>query len=254
MARITEFRRQGDRVWRPATANSKSVAQLLRYLSTHGFEGAPQLLSLESKGDMWVSWVDGWVPEEDQAWMLGTDALVSVGRLLRSYHDAACGFVPTGGFEEGPTELSAGAIVCHGDIAPRNTVFRDGQAAAFIDWDRIWISNPLWDLGHAIWQFGPVCPNDDLWLSSSPALPDRRERIRALVGGYGVDPGGANEIARMVEDVIAGCRRSVERKAAAGSKPFKRMIAEGMLTRLDGQLEAARSLRDEIAAAIHAAA
>ncbi len=252
MARITEFRRRGDRVWRPATANSGSVAELLRYLEGHGFEGAPQLQPLDSDGAMWVSWVGGWVQEEDQVWMLGTAALFSVGRLLRSYHDAAAGFAPTGEFEEGPTELSPGTIVCHGDIAPRNTVFRDGRAAAFIDWDGIWISNPLWDLGHAIWQFGPVCPDGDPRLSSSPQLLYRRERIGALARGYG-DEAAADRIAPIVEDVIAGCRRSLVRKAAAGSKPFMRMITEGMLGRLDSQLGAARSLQSEIASAIRSA-
>ena len=205
---------------------------------------------MEPDGAMWVSWVDGWVPGEDESWMLGEEALTSVGRLLRSYHEAVADFAPTGGFEEGPSALQAGTLVCHGDVAPRNTVFRDDLAVALIDWDGIWISDPLWNLCHAIWQFAPVCDDQDPWLEHCPAPPDRYGRIRALVQGYGVARSSGEGIAPMVREVIAGCRRSVERKAAAGSAPFLRMVRDGELAHLDRQRDAAESLLPVIAAAV----
>ena len=52
---------------------------------------------------------------------------------------------------------------------------------AFIDWDGLFVSAPMWDLGHAVWQFGPVCDDGDPWLRDWPAPPNRAQRIAALV-------------------------------------------------------------------------
>lgn len=135
-----------------------------------------------------------------------------------------------------PQAVAEGDIVCHGDIAPRNTVFQKGRAVAFIDWDGIWIAPPLWDLGHALWQFAPFCEGDDPWLQQWPVPPDRSARITALVR---VAPSEAQQLPEMVCEVIAGCHRSVARKAAAGIPAFVRMERDGTLDILTSQLQAA---------------
>ena len=182
------------------------------------------------------------MPDEAEGWKLDVEALESVGSLLREYHESVRGFAPKAGFEEGPQALAQGDIVCHGDIAPRNTVFRDGRAVAFIDWDGIWIAPALWDLGHALWQFAPVCDDDDPWLQCWPDNPDRAARITALVRGYRLTPSEAQQLSEMVVEVIAGCHRSVARKAAAGIPAFARMEREGVLDVLTSQLQAAQQL------------
>ena len=164
--RVTEFVRVGDTVRRPATANTESMRQLLVHLERCGFGGAPRVVGSEPDGALVLTWIDGWVPTDLEGWKLDRRALESVGELLRAYHDCAQGFTPEAGFEEGPQEIAEGAIVCHGDIAPRNTVFREGQAVALIDWDGIFVSAPMWDLGHAVWQFGPVCDEGDALVRS----------------------------------------------------------------------------------------
>ena len=155
-----------------------------------------------------------------------------MGELLRWCHDAVAGFAPETGFEEGPQAVAAGQVVCHGDIAPRNTVFADGLATAFIDWDGIFVSTPVWDLAHAVWQFAPVCDDVDRWL-----------------GGYQLSADRADELADMVGEVIAGCRRSVVRKIAAGIPVFIQMDREGILETLDSQHRTAEQLRPLIAQA-----
>lgn len=123
--RVTEFVRVGDTVRRPASVNSESMRQLLIHLELSGFGGAPRAVGSEPDGGVVLTWVDGWVPSELDGRKLDLGALESVGELLRSYHDCARGFTPDAGFEEGPQAVAEGQIVCHGDIAPRNTVFRD---------------------------------------------------------------------------------------------------------------------------------
>ena len=244
--RVTEFVRVGDTVDRPATANTESMRELLVHLERSGFGGAPRVVDSEPDGAIVLTWIDGWVPTDTEGWMLDPGAVASVGQLLRSYHDCVAGFAPEAGFEEGPQEVAEGTIVCHGDIAPRNTVFRDGQAVAFIDWDGIWVTRPLWDIGHAVWQFGPVCDDGDPWIRDWPAPPDRSARIAALVGGYRLEASRTRHLADMVVEVIAGCHRSVAHKAAAGIPAFVRLSDEGVLEELDSQRRAAEQYRSLI--------
>ena len=238
---------------RPATESSASVQQLLAHLEHASFDGAPRFLGAEPDGSMVLSWVGGWVPSDAECWRLGLGELASVGELLRSYHDCVAGFAPETGFEECPQAVSAGQVVCHGDIAPRNTVFGDGRATAFIDRDGIFVSTPMWDLAHAAWQFAPVCDDADRWLGDWPSPPDRSARIAALVGGYRLSADRADELADMVVEVIAGCRRSVVRKIAAGIPAFVQMGREGILETLDNQHRAAEQQHTLVAQAAAAA-
>ena len=82
-------------------------------------------------------------------------------------------------------------------------MFAGGRVTAFIDWGGIFVSTPMWDLAHAVWQFAPVCDDADRWLGGRPSPPDRSARLAALVGGYRLGAGRAEELADMVE-VIAG--------------------------------------------------
>ena len=248
--KVTEFIRVGDEVLRPATANSESMRQLLTHLEERGFRGAPQVVGSEHDGAVRLTWIEGWVPNESEGWKLNAEALESVGSLLREYHDSVRGFAPEAGFEEGPQAVAEGDIVCHGDIAPRNTVFRDGRAVVFIDWDGIWVAPALWDLGHALWQFAPICFDDDPWLQQWPSTPDRSARIAALVRGYRLAPPEARQLPEMVCEVIGGCHRSVARKAAAGIPAFARMEREGTLNILTSQVQAAQQLRPLIQEAV----
>ena len=113
-----------------------------------------------------LTWIEGWCPRQDDEYLIDATALRAVGALLRRYRrDAAAGYDPSGaaaGFEEGPRTRAPGQLVCHGDVAPRNTIFRDGLPVAFIDWDGAWISDPLGEVGHAMWQFVPLRPDSRL--------------------------------------------------------------------------------------------
>ncbi len=252
--RVTEFVRVGDTVRRPATESSASVRQLLVNLERAGFDGAPRFLGAEPDGSIVLSWIEGWVPSDAECWRLGPAELASVGQLLRSYHDCVVGFAPETGFEEGPQAVAVGQVVCHGDIAPRNTVFGDGRALAFIDWDGIFVSTPMWDLAHAVWQFTPICEDSDPLLGGWPNPPDRSARIAALVGGYRLSDDRADDLADMVVEVIAGIRRSVVRKIAAGIPAFVQMEREGILETLDSQHRTAAQFRTLVAQAAAASA
>lgn len=56
------------------------------------------------------------------------------GWLLRRYHDATVGFVPPRDAVWQLPERAPREVICHGDVAPYNTVFRTGLPVAFIRW------------------------------------------------------------------------------------------------------------------------
>jgi len=76
--------------------------------------------------------------------------------------------------------------------------------------------------------------------------------MAALVRGYRLDAAQARHLADRVVDVIAGIRRSVDRKAAAGSPAFVRMRDEGVLDDLDCHRQAAKLQHSLIVDAVRA--
>src|ERR1700722_4264167 len=198
---ITGAVRVGATVRGPAVPTADA---LLTFLESARFDGAPRYLGRDAAGRSVLSWVEGWCPARAEEHLIGEPALHAVGRLLRRYHDVVAGYQPgpSAVFEEGPQALRPGQVVGHGDIAPRNTVFRDGMPVAFIDWDGAWIADPLWDVGYAIWQFAPLSPDDALRGLGWPEPPDRLARAAALADGYGLDRAARRELPATIAPMI----------------------------------------------------
>jgi len=107
--------RVGDTVRRPAA--SPFVRRVLIYLGERGWAGAPRWLGVDERGRDVLSYLDGDVPwqRERQPAMRTDAALAGIATLVRELHDLTAG-----------TELAEGGeVVCHNDLSPRNTVYRD---------------------------------------------------------------------------------------------------------------------------------
>jgi hypothetical protein len=217
--------RIGSTVRRPAVPAADA---LLCHLEAVGFTAAPRYLGHDEQARSVLSWVPGWCPQQAEDHLIGTRALPALGALLRRYHDAVAGYHPVGPgaeFEEGPRVRGPGQVVVHGDIAPRNTVFRDGLPVAFIDWDGIWISDPLWDVGYAIWQFAPLRDDAGLRQTGWPHVPDRLARAAALTDGYGLDRAARGRLPAGIAPMIRQCAASILARAEAGQPAFARLAA-----------------------------
>ena len=128
VSRVGDTVRRGTGPWTPA------VHALLRHLERVGFDGAPRLLGTDERGREILSYVSGDVPDRAAPEVVTDQVLVEVGRLLRRYHEAARGFeLPAGVSWHHPELPGSRTVVCHNDLAPRNTVFRDGLPVAFLD-------------------------------------------------------------------------------------------------------------------------
>lgn len=198
--------RSGTRVWRSGEGVLRStgpwtatVHAFLRHLEEVGFEGASRVLGTAPDGRELLTFLEGevladpeWQPGQPTPWpdfARSEECLVAAARLLRRFHDAAASFVPPASAvwrQHGCPLLGEGEIVCHGDVGPHNTVYRDGLPVAFIDWDGIRPNSPLVEFGNAAWHFVPL--GDDAYFEASdfPAHPDLPRRLARFARTYGV--------------------------------------------------------------------
>lgn len=188
--------RRGDRIWRPAGTWSPAVHEYLRHLEEAGFDGAPRVVAVEAGYEV-LSYLDGevaadphWQPGHGHrlpAYTRSADALTATARLLRRLHDAAAGFTPVSTqYRFHPHPPLPGEIICHGDLGPWNTVYRDGLPVAFIDWDSAEPATPLADLANAAWAFVPLAPARELQQSGFEHPDQMPARLADFVAAYGL--------------------------------------------------------------------
>ena len=152
--------RIGDTVRRATGPWTPGVHALLRHLERSGFDGAPRVLGIDDEGREILSYIEGFVPYAPhvpgEIW--SDDALASAAMILRSYHDAVRSFeAPADArWRYCPGAPTSGDVVCHNDVAPWNTVYRDGVSVAFIDWDFAAPAPAIWDVAYAAWRFVPL--------------------------------------------------------------------------------------------------
>ncbi|MGP2440817.1 phosphotransferase family protein [Streptomyces sp. JW3] len=214
--------RVGDTVRRPAPARAAFVRGLLRLLEAEGWDGAPRFLGVDERGREVLGHLDGhvaWQPRQPAA--VGSDqSLAAAARLVRAFHDLTAG-TPLAGARE---------VVCHNDLAPRNTVYRpvggDGlRPVAFIDWDLAAPGARVHDIAHLCRQF----------LALGPSVADATKaarRIRLIADAYGLA-----DRRNLVSTILwwqDRCWRGIEAGAAAGDAATTRLRDAGVVTEVRG--------------------
>ncbi|MFL1381351.1 MULTISPECIES: phosphotransferase family protein [unclassified Nocardiopsis] len=197
--------RAGDTVRRPAGPDTLFVRALLDHLEP--WPGAPRHLGLDAGCEV-VEFLAGDVPPDGAA---APSAAVAAARLLREFHDLTAG-----------TPLAAGAeVVCHNDIAPKNTVFRAGRPVAFIDWEIAAPGRRIDDVAHLCWQFLGLGPAAD------PAASARA--IAAVRTAYGLPDPQAVLVDRVLwwQTITAD---GIEQGAAQGDPALLAFVERGAVT------------------------
>jgi Phosphotransferase enzyme family len=188
--------RVGATVHRSVGPWTPTVHAYLRHLEQRGFEGAPRALGFDDQGREVLSFLEGVVASSGDwtrghanrvpAGGLSDDALIEVGRLMRSLHDAAADFRPVDPvWREYDYPMRRGEIVCHGDLGPHNTVYLDGRPVGFIDWDGARPNEPLLELGFASCSCVPLADDAYCREMGFDEPPDRGARLRLLARAYG---------------------------------------------------------------------
>ena len=180
---------------------SSTVQDLLVHLDQEGFGGAPRALGFDDRGREVLTYIEGEIAHgedhgdpEDRfdrrrpAFVWRDEVLVSLGALLRQYHDAASTF-PWAGRAWCYEPREPVETVCHNEAFPQNAVFRAGVPVAFIDWDTAAPGPRSWDLGSVAWSWVPFWRDEKCLAHGIPTgVADKVRRFRLLTEAYGLEP------------------------------------------------------------------
>ncbi|MFD8754880.1 phosphotransferase [Kitasatospora sp. NPDC059577] len=218
--------RVGSTVRRPAGPWSRTVQALLDHLGEAGFAGAPRGHGFDAEGREVLDFVPGRVAGYPLPDHVRSDAaLRAVAVMLRAYHDATVGFVPGADARWYFPAREPAEVICHGDVAPYNCVFRDERPVAFIDFDTAHPGPRVWDLAYAAYRFVPLTDpgNEDFTLP----VGEQVRRLRLLADAYGLDDGGRAALADTARHRLEHLVRHMRGQAEAGSAAFVEHVTAG---------------------------
>lgn len=215
--------RIGNRVHRPAAPWNGPVHALLRHLADQGYDGAPRVHGFDDLGREVLDFLPGRIVEDPHE--LSIDAVASVGRLLRGYHDATVSFVPTAPTGWQLPSRSPLEVICHGDAAWYNTVFTGDHATGFIDFDTAHPGPRSWDLAYALYRFAQL--TDPTGPEGRTIASEQATRARTLLDAYGADRAlRADAVGQIIPRLTALVDFMTER-ADAGDAAFAGHLAAG---------------------------
>jgi hypothetical protein len=176
--------RQGDTVRRPSGPWTPLVQRLMSALRERGLSFVPEPMGLDAEGREVVAFVSGSVPIYPMpAWVWSDNLLIDVATKLRKLHDATLNMaLPMTGWRRDP--ILPAEVICHGDIAPYNTVCTSEQVFAFIDWDYAVPAPRGWDVGYAAYRWVSLTPQDHVD-GHNHDLVEQRRRLALFCSAYG---------------------------------------------------------------------
>ncbi|MFE3447840.1 phosphotransferase enzyme family protein [Nonomuraea sp. NPDC059194] len=215
---VNQVSRVGATVRRPVGRWTPTVHRLLAHVAAAGFGGAPRAHGIDAEGREILDFIPGEVahhPVPGHVWREAT--LRRVGVMLREYHDASEGFGSDGPWCLPPREPAE--VICHGDVAPYNTVFREGLPVAFIDFDTAHPGPRLWDVAYAAYRFVPLSAGGD--------VAGQGRRLRILCDAYGVASARRPALPVMVRERLHALVDHMRARASAGDAAFAGHLADG---------------------------
>ena len=218
--------RVGATVRRPVGAWTPAVHALLDHLAAVGFTGAPRAHGIDADGREILDYLLGEVGHYPVPEHLRTDqALRAVAQLLRDFHDATVGFVPPVDATWYLPAREPAEVVCHGDVAPYNCVFRRGRAVALIDFDTAHPGPRVWDVAYAAYRFVPLTDSR----RDQDALPvaEQARRLRLFADAYRLGDADRQVLVTTAWIRLEHLVRHMRDQAVAGHAAFARHLADG---------------------------
>lgn len=229
--------RVGETVRRtpPPAERSPFVTGLLALFERRGWAGAPRFLGADERGREVFRYIEGRAavgPEERSA-ARTDDSLVRLAQLVRTFHDLTHG-TPEAGDQD---------VVCHNDLAPKNTVY-DGawHPLAFVDWDLAAPGERVHDVAHVCWQYLDLGPG-------VTDVPEAARRIALIREAYGLDElDGADRLLDTVLWWQDRCRRGIEAGAERGERGMAGLRASGVVEEIQDAYDWVAAHRRELGA------
>lgn len=194
--------RIGHTVRRTVRPWTSSVHTFLRHFESEGFHGAPRPLGIDEHGREILTFIPG--ADGRAARCYDDPALVQVAQMIRSLHHTSASFTSPRDSRWRPDHRAPpGSLICHNDLSPANTIYRDGRPQAFIDWDFTTPTTVLWDLSYAVRTFVPLYSSEDC--VKMGYRPKRREhRLGLFCDAYGMDAPTRSALLPMVQTRLEG--------------------------------------------------
>ncbi|MEU9173466.1 phosphotransferase [Streptomyces sp. NPDC048420] len=228
---VNEVVRVGATVRRTPSQRSCFVRELLALFESAGWRGAPRFLGIDELGRETFGYIEGRaaVTPRERAAARNDEALVEVARLVRAFHDLTHG-----------TPLAADQdVVCHNDLAPKNTVYTAWRPSAFIDWDLAAPGERMHDIAHVCWQYLDLGPE-------VTDVQDTARRIRLVCDAYGLDVrDGLLDTVLWWQD---RCRRGIEAGALRGDPAMVGLREQGAVDEVRAAWEWVAAHRGELGA------
>lgn len=170
-------------------------------------------------------------------------------RLVREFHDALSGFrVELGSLDDLLADPSGShEVVCHNDLSIPNTVFRDGEPVAIVDWEfrrtRLQALGPRLRVLWWVPLHRPECARTLGW----PIDLDPLRRLRLFCDAYGVSPDDHERLFDVIHD-----------RQIANQRQLRLWVDQGMIPPYDetdesievGRTDYIDARRDEFLAAL----
>ncbi|MGH3274625.1 MAG: phosphotransferase [Streptosporangiaceae bacterium] len=213
-----EVVRVGATVRRRIPPNGEAVHVLLAHLEAAGFPATPRFLGIDDQGREVLSYIEGEPGlHPHTAAVRSPAALTAMVRLARRYHDATAGFVPRAAGLTWPgkaRDSSAAEVVCHGDLAPYNMIFRGAVPGGIVDFDNAAPGSRVDDVAYLAYRLAPLTAERNYADAGWPADVDREGRLRQIAAAYG--PLDYSPVLDIVLERLAGMRDWIRARAAEG--------------------------------------
>jgi hypothetical protein len=229
--------RTGRQVRRPLPSNATTLHALLRFIRASSDVEAPLPVAIEDQvevveylpGDVALAPYPGWANSER--------ALETLGGLLRRFHDATTTWEIPAAASWSPelADPAGGPVICHNDVCIENVVFRDGRAAALLDFDFAAPGRRVWDVAQAARYWIPLT-DPELPAAADRGVTDPIGRLRRFVDAYGLETDARRQFVEVVLEAERGARRFVEAQAARGAVGFAEMWDEAAARRFDRKM------------------
>ena len=233
---VSTVAKVGDTVRRTPAPNAVFVHQVLEHLAATGWTGAPRFHGLDEEGREVLDFVAGLsgVEPSVRARAGEDEPLAALTHLVRQLHDLTADTHLAGSQE----------AVCHHDLDPRNTVYRQRGAGlvpvALIDWDLAAPGRRVQDVARVAWQFLPLGPE-------VADVVDTARRLRLVVDAYGLEE--REELLPTVLWWQERCWRGIAAGAARGEPAVVALQTAGVVA----QVQEARAWTHDHLAVLEAA-